>query len=101
MDTGMPGLWDRVDLGHLAVLRELAERGSVTAVARATGLSPSAVSQQVNVLQRRLVAVLGQRARQGVRLTAPERALAGIAVSVFTALATSETEWQSYRGGVE
>src|SRR4051794_29950368 len=100
MDEGTPALWDRVDLGHLAVLRELAERGSVTAVARATSLSPSAVSQQLKVLQRRLDVVLVEWVGRGVRLTDAGRALAGIAVSVSTALAAAETEWQSYRGDV-
>jgi DNA-binding transcriptional LysR family regulator len=100
MEQGTPALWDRIDLGHLAVLRELAERGSVTAVARATSLSPSAVSQQLKVLQRRLGVVLVERVGRGVRLTDAGRALAGIAVSVSTALAAAETEWQSYRGDV-
>src|SRR3954452_16841301 len=100
MEQGALGLWDRVDLGHLTVLRELAERGSVTAVARATKLSPSAGSQQLKVLQRRLDVVLVERVGRGVRLTDAGRALAGIAVSVSTALAAAETEWQSYRGDV-
>src|SRR3954452_9174682 len=100
MEQGTPALWDRIDLGHLAVLRELAERGSVTAVARATSLSPSAVSQQLKVLQRRLGVVLVERVGRGVRLTDAGRALAGIAVSLSTALAAAETEWQSYRGDV-
>ena len=100
MEHGPPALWDRIDLGHLAVLRELAERGSVTAVARATSLSPSAVSQQLKVLQRRLGVVLVERVGRGVRLTDAGRALAGIAVSVSTALAAAETEWQSYQGDV-
>ena len=100
MEQVTPALWDRVDLGHLAVLRELAERGSVTAVARATNLSPSAVSQQLKVLQRRLDVVLVERVGRGVRLTDAGRALAGIAGSVSSALAAAETEWQSYRGAV-
>jgi DNA-binding transcriptional LysR family regulator len=95
-----PALWDRVDLGHLSVLRELAERGSVTAVARATNLTPSAVSQQLKVLQRRLGVVLVERVGRGVRLTDAGQALAAIAVSVSTALAAAETEWQNYRGDV-
>ena len=99
LDRG-PDLWDRVDVAHLAVLRELAEHGSVTAVARATTMSPSAVSQQLKVLQRRLGVVLVERAGRGVRLTDAGRSLAGIAATVATALATAEADWQSYRGGV-
>ncbi|CAA9234674.1 MAG: Transcriptional regulator, LysR family [uncultured Blastococcus sp.] len=99
VDRG-PDLWDRVDVAHLAVLRELAEHGSVTAVAHATTMSPSAVSQQLKVLQRRLGVVLVERAGRGVRLTDAGQALAGIAATVSTSLATAEAEWQSYRGGV-
>jgi len=100
MDEAESALWDRIDLGHLSVLRELAERGSVTAVAHASSLTPSAVSQQLKVLQRRLGVVLVERVGRGVRLTDAGQALAGIAVSVSTALAAAETEWQSYRGDV-
>ena len=60
-------LWDRIDLAHLEVLRELADRGSVTAVADATHKTPSAVSQQLKVLQRQLGVVLVERVGRGVR----------------------------------
>src|SRR3954464_2922123 len=93
-------LWERVEVAHLAVLRELAEHGSVTAGARATRLSPSAVSQQLKQLQRRLDVVLVERAGRGVRLTDAGRALAGIAATVSTALAGAEADWERYRGGV-
>src|SRR5512133_703108 len=89
-----------LDVGQLEVLRELADRGAVTAVAEATHRTPSAVSQQLKVLQRRLGVVLVERVGRGVRLTDAGRTLAGIAVSVSTALAAAETEWQSYRGDV-
>ena len=39
-----------MDVGRLDLLRELAERGSVTAVAEATGRTPSAVSQQLKAV---------------------------------------------------
>jgi DNA-binding transcriptional LysR family regulator len=100
MDSPVPELWERVDVAHLAVLRELAEHGSVTAVARATTMSPSAVSQQLKVLQRRLGVVLVERTGRGVRLTDAGWALARIAATVSTALAAAEADWQSYRGGI-
>src|SRR5919107_5825511 len=100
MDDGASGLWGRIDVAHLAVLRALSEHGSVTAAARATTLSPSAVSQQLKVLQRRLGVVLVERVGRGVRLTDAGHALAGIAGSVSTALAAAEADWQRYRGGV-
>jgi DNA-binding transcriptional LysR family regulator len=100
MEFGTPELWERVDVAHLAVLRELAEHGSVTAVARAATMTPSAVSQQLKVLQRRLGVVLVERSGRGVRLTDAGWALARIAATVSTALAAAEADWQSYRGGV-
>jgi DNA-binding transcriptional LysR family regulator len=100
MESGTPELWERVDVAHLAVLRELAEHGSVTAVARAATMTPSAVSQQLKVLQRRLGVVLVERSGRGVRLTDAGWALARIAATVSTALAAAEADWQSYRGGV-
>jgi DNA-binding transcriptional LysR family regulator len=42
-----------MDPRQLAVLRELGDRGSVTAVAAALFVTPSAVSQQLAALQRR------------------------------------------------
>jgi DNA-binding transcriptional LysR family regulator len=100
MDAPAPTLWQRVDAPHLEVLRELSEHGSVTAAARAMNLSPSAVSQQLKLLQRRLGVVLVERAGRGVRLTDAGWALARIAVTVSTALASAEADWQTYHGGV-
>jgi DNA-binding transcriptional LysR family regulator len=67
-------LWARVDVAHLEVLRELAERGTVTAVAEATHKTPSAVSQQLKLLQRQLGVTLVERVGRGVRLTDAGRA---------------------------
>ncbi len=41
-----------MDVRRLELLRELADRGSVTAVATATHRTPSAVSQQLKLLER-------------------------------------------------
>ncbi|MGY2005248.1 LysR family transcriptional regulator [Blastococcus sp. SYSU DS1024] len=97
VDAG-PGLWERVDPSQLVLLRELAELGSVTAVARAAARTPSAVSQQLKVLQRRVGVPVVERVGRGVRLTDAGRALAGIAAGVSTALAVAEADWHSYRG---
>jgi DNA-binding transcriptional LysR family regulator len=94
------GLWDHLDPARLALIRELAERGSVTAVADATGRTPSAVSQQLKALQQDLGVVLVERVGRGVRLTDAGRALADTAVVVATALAVAEAEWRSYLGDV-
>lgn len=100
MITGEPGLWERVDVPALELLRELADRGSVTAVAIATVRSPSAVSQQLKLLQQRVGVPLLERVGRGVRLTDAGRALADISVRLSTALAAADADWQSYRGDV-
>ena len=63
-----------IDLGHLRVLRELKERGTVTATAAALHLTPSAVSQQLRALSRTLGVPLTERDGRRVRLT-PQAAL--------------------------
>lgn len=90
----------RFDLDQLELLRELADRGSVTAVAQAVGRTPSAVSQQLRALQRRAGVPLVERVGRGVALTDAGRALAAGAVHVATARAQAESDWQRYRGEV-
>lgn len=91
---------DQFDLDQLATLRELADRGSVTAVADAVGRTPSAVSQQLKALQRQVGVPLVERVGRGVQLTAAGRALAAGAVTVATALAEAQAAWQAYRDEV-
>ncbi|XVU22929.1 LysR family transcriptional regulator [Actinoplanes sp. CA-054009] len=75
-----------MDPHHLRLLRELGERGSVAAVARALHITPSAVSQQLNVLQRASPVPLTERNGRRLVLTEAGRALAAAAVEVMTAL---------------
>ncbi|GIF15988.1 LysR family transcriptional regulator [Actinoplanes teichomyceticus] len=78
------------DLRRLRFLRELQERGTLGAVAAALGYSPSAVSQQLAVLEREAGARLFERAGRGVRLTDAGALLAGHArVLLATAEAAS------------
>lgn len=91
---------EQLDLDQLALLRELADRGSVTAVADAVGRTPSAVSQQLKALQRYVGVPLVERAGRGVQLTDAGRALVVGAVTVATALAEAQAGWQAYRGEV-
>jgi DNA-binding transcriptional LysR family regulator len=65
-----------MDVQRLELLRELAERHSVTAVARATHRTPSAVSQQLKVLEREAGLPLTERSGRGLVLTDAGRALA-------------------------
>jgi DNA-binding transcriptional LysR family regulator len=87
------------DVQLLPVLRELADRGSVTAVAAATHRTPSAVSQQLQTLQRQVGVVLVERVGRGVRLTDAGQSLARTAVGVATAIAEAEAAWDAYRTG--
>jgi DNA-binding transcriptional LysR family regulator len=87
------------DVALLAVLRELDERGSVTAVAAATHRTPSAVSQQLQTLQRQVGVPVVERVGRGVRLTEHGRVLASLATDVATAIARVDAAWQEHLGG--
>ncbi|MFD9129147.1 LysR family transcriptional regulator [Kitasatospora sp. NPDC059571] len=76
-----------MDARQLRILRELGELGSVTAVAEAMLVTPSAVSQQLRLLQRSVPVPLTERAGRRVVLTDAGRALAAAAIEVETALA--------------
>jgi len=88
-----------MDIEQLSVLRELADRGSITDVAAAIHKSPSAVSQQLRTLQRQVGVVLVERVGRGVRLTDAGRVLAESSVKVATAVAEAEAAWSAFQGG--
>ena len=58
-----------LDLRRLRLLRELHDRGTIAAVADALQFTPSAVSQQLAMLERETGVRLLERAGRGVRLT--------------------------------
>ena len=72
---------------QLMILRELGDRGSVSAVAAALHLTPSAVSQQLAVLQRSAPVPLTRLDGRVLVLTDAGRSLAAAAVDVAEALA--------------
>lgn len=86
-----------MDVRHLSLLRELAERGSVAAVAEATFRTPSAVSQQLRTAQRELGIRLVEPSGRGIRLTDAGRLLAEGAADVETALARVEARLDEFR----
>lgn len=86
-----------MDVRHLELLREFADRGSVTAVARATHRTPSAVSQQLQTAQRELGAALVEPDGRGLRLTDAGQLLAARAVDVATVLAEVRADWDAFR----
>jgi DNA-binding transcriptional LysR family regulator len=58
-----------LELRRLRLLRELSQRGTIAAVADALQFTPSAVSQQLAMLEREAGVPLLERAGRGVRLT--------------------------------
>ena len=86
-----------MDLGRLRTLREFADRGSVTAAARALHCTPSAVSQQLRALQSEVGLPLTEPAGRGLRLTDAGRALVARADEVLAALDRAESELDTYR----
>src|ERR687885_1122936 len=80
------------DVRRLRLLRELAARGTVTAVAEALAYTPSAVSQQLAQLERDAGVSLLERAGRGVRLTEAGRRLAGHADAGIARLEAAEAD---------
>src|ERR1700753_1705085 len=64
-----------LDLRRLRLLRELAARGTIGAVAESLSYSPSAVSQQLAQLEKEAGVPLLERAGRNVRLTAAAQTL--------------------------
>lgn len=87
-----------MDVRHLELLRDLAERGSVTAVAAATHRTPSAVSQQLKTAQRELGVPLVEPAGRGLRLTEAGALLARAGVEVATVVEQVQAQWDEFRG---
>ncbi|BBH67635.1 LysR family transcriptional regulator [Actinoplanes sp. OR16] len=85
-----------MDLHHLRLLRELGDRGSVAAVAEALHITPSAVSQQLKVLQRSARVPLTERRGRRLVLTGAGRALAAAAVEIWTALDRADRVLTTY-----
>jgi DNA-binding transcriptional LysR family regulator len=85
-----------MDVRQLQILRELGELGSVTAVARALYVTPSAVSQQLRLLQRSVPVPLTERRGRRLALTDAGRALAVAAGEVATALAKAQGAIDSF-----
>ena len=86
-----------MDVRRLELLRELAERGSITAVAAATNRTASAVSQQLKVLEREAGIALTERRGRGIELTGAGRVLAQTATDVAVALERADALWEDFK----
>lgn len=81
-----------LDAGRLVMLREVALRGTIASAARSLGLTPSAVSQQLAVLEREAGCTLLDRSPRGVALTGAGRALAERAAAIVDVLSAARAD---------
>ena len=89
-----------LDLRRLRLLRELHARGTIAAVADALQFTPSAVSQQLAVLEREAGVPLLEPAGRGVRLTDAALVLVGHADALLDRAEVAEAELAAAAGRV-
>lgn len=87
------------DLRKLRVLRELSERGTVSAAAQALHLTPQAVSQQISALGRELGIQLTEPSGRRLRLTGAARIVLRHADAVFAQVEQMRAELAAHRSG--
>ncbi|OKJ61872.1 LysR family transcriptional regulator [Streptomyces sp. CB02009] len=87
------------DLRKLRVLRELSERGTVSAAAQALHLTPQAVSQQISALGRELGVPLTEPSGRRLRLTGAARIVLRHAEAVFTQVEHMRAELAAHQSG--
>ena len=86
-----------MDLHQLQMLRELGELGSVKAVAETLSVTPSAVSQQISLLQRQVDIPLTRKDGRNLVLTDAGRVLADAGAEVANAMATAKAAIGAYQ----
>jgi DNA-binding transcriptional LysR family regulator len=89
-----------LDLHRLRLLRELHLRGTLASVAASLGYSPSAVSQQLAVLETEAGSVLMEKAGRGVQLTDAGRLLAHHAGLLLAAAEAAQADLARLSGEV-
>lgn len=88
-----------LDLRRLKLLRELDARGTVHGAARALDYTPSAISQQLAVLERETGTALLERVGRGVRLTDAGRVLVHHAGLLLDGVEAAEAEVAALAAG--
>ena len=86
-----------MDTLRLRMLRELADHGTVAAVADVLSMTPSAVSQQLKTLQREAGVTLLEPVGRRLRLTDAGQVLVEHAERVLAALDRAQADMDSYR----
>src|SRR5687768_9284099 len=89
-----------LELRRLRLLRELKERGTIAAVADALQFTPSAVSQQLALLEREAGVRLLEPAGRGVRLTDAALTLVDHADALLERTALAEADLAAAAGTV-
>jgi DNA-binding transcriptional LysR family regulator len=89
-----------LELRRLRLLKELHERGTIAAVADALQFTPSAVSQQLAMLERETGVTLLEKAGRGVRLTDPGLVLVDHARALLDRAARAEADLAAAAGTV-
>src|SRR5688572_26715356 len=88
-----------LDVRRMRVLLAVVSTGSVSSAAANLGYTPSAISQQISVLEREAGLALLQKSGRGVRPTAAGRLLAEHAAVITNKLAEAETALADLRAG--
>ncbi|MFJ4767990.1 LysR family transcriptional regulator [Streptomyces uncialis] len=88
-----------LDVRRLRLLRELSHRGTIAAVAEALSFTPSAVSQQLSVLEREAGVALLERTGRRVTLTPAGQRLVCRTEDVLERLELAEAELAEARHG--
>ncbi|MER6046719.1 LysR family transcriptional regulator (plasmid) [Streptomyces sp. BHT-5-2] len=89
-----------LDVRRLRLLRELAHRGTIAAVAEALSFSPSAVSQQLSVLERETGVSLLKRTGRRVALTPAGQNLVRHTEDLLERLERADAELAAVRSGL-
>src|ERR687892_1682160 len=89
-----------IELRRLRLLKELPEGGTIAAVADALQFTPSAVSQQLAMLERETGVTLLERAGRGVRLTDPALVLVEHANALLERVALAEADLAAATGTI-
>ncbi|WP_062204760.1 LysR family transcriptional regulator [Streptomyces sp. NBRC 109706] len=88
-----------LDVRRMQILRAVISSGTVTAAAAHLGYTPSAVSQQIAVLERQAGVPLLERTGRGVRATAAGRLLSEHAGLLSRGVAAAETALADLKAG--
>lgn len=89
-----------LNLNRLRMLSELSRLGTLAKVAESLAYSPSAISQQLGVLEKETGVQLLETVGRGVKLTPAALVLVAHTDAVLARLEEAESELATFRGGL-